>query len=146
VLKVPEFAEALPALLRTWPDARVVVAQRDPEEVADSAASLVAAQMAPQTDNADYAAIRAEWARKTALRELRIATDLKGCANPIAAVDFRELDADWQSAVREVYRALGLPLSDDAVRAMQRTQRTARHDALQEHRRQRQSFTKEATR
>ena len=146
VLKVPEFAEALPALLRTWPDARVVVAQRDPGEVADSAASLVAAQMAPQTDNADYAVIRAEWVRKTALREFRIATHLKGCANPIAAVDFRELDADWQAAVRGIYQALGLPLSDDALRAMQRTQRTALHDALQEHRRQRQSFTKEATR
>lgn len=140
VLKVPEFTEAIPALLKTWPDARLVVARREASEVADSAASLVAAQMAPQTDMADYDTIRAEWARKTALRESRMDHDLAKCDNPKAVVDFAELDADWRSAIRGIYNAVGLGLSAEAAMEMERMQRSARQEALGEHRRQRRMF------
>jgi hypothetical protein len=146
VLKVPEFSEAIPALLKTWPDARLVVARRAPAEVADSAASLVAAQMAPQTDTADYDTIRAEWARKTALRESRMEHDLTACGKPLAVVDFAKLDADWRSAINGIYNALGLRLSAEAIAGMERMQRSARHEALGEHRRQRRMFATGTTR
>ena len=146
VLKVPEFAEAIPALLETWPDARLVVARREAAEVANSAASLVAAQMAPQTDVADYGTIQAEWARKTALRDVWMSRDLAKWGNRKAVVDFAELDADWLAAVRGIYRTLGLDLSAAAVAGMKRTQRAARHGALHEHRQQRRTFVTEVTR
>lgn len=143
IMKVPEFTEAIPALLRMWPEARLVVARRDPAQVADSAASLVAAQMAPQTDAADYQAIRTEWVRKTALRNARMDKDLASSSNRKAVVDFAHLDADWLSAIRGIYGALGLELSTAAIASMERAQRAAQHDALGEHRRQRRTFASE---
>lgn len=140
VLKVPEFAEAVPALLAQFPAARVVLARREPAEVADSAASLVAAQMAPQTDVADYTAIRAEWRRKTALRDARLVRDLEDVGNPLAVVDFAELEADWRAAMRRIYRDLKLDFSPEAERAMKRAQRKARHGAHTRHGKQREQF------
>lgn len=142
VLKVPEFAEGVPALLAQFPNARIVLARREPAEVADSAASLVAAQMAPQSDAADYAAIRAEWRRKTGLRDTQLQHDLMGVSNRVAAVDFAQLDADWRKAVRHLYRDLELDLSARAERAMARLQARSHGSAHRDHREQRERFAR----
>ena len=69
VLKCPQFAEDLPALLQHFPGARLVVTHRDAAAIVESSVSLVASQMAPQSTRRDLSAITAEWQRKLALRQ-----------------------------------------------------------------------------
>lgn len=118
VLKVPVFSENLPELLAQFPEARLIVAERDLEAVHRSAVSLVANQMAVQSDTCDLAAIDAEWHRKIALREERRETALKNWTGPITRLRFEELSADWEAAIGRAYHELGLELSPKALAAM----------------------------
>lgn len=125
VLKVPEFAEALPALLAQFPDAQLVVARRDHAEVARSAASLVANQMAVMSDNADLAWIESEWRRKIALRHERVESFLAGWNGLAAHVDFDRLGSDWAAEMRRLYGALGLSFDASVEAAMRAEQSRA---------------------
>jgi hypothetical protein len=133
VMKVPQFAEDLPALLAQFPQARVVIARREVEDVVRSATSLVANQMAMQSDEADLGWIEAECRRKVALREERISRAIAAFAGPVAEVEFAALDADWQSAVDGIYRQLGLPLTPVALTAMQAEQNSAANSPHRAH-------------
>jgi hypothetical protein len=120
ILKVPAFAEDLDTLLAQFPDARLVVAKRDSNAVLRSAVSLVANQMAVQSDNCDLARIETEWQRKLALREERMEAVLSGWNGPITYLHFDALNAQWQSEIARTYSELGLTLTDAALEAMQR--------------------------
>lgn len=118
VIKCPQFAEDLPALLAQFPDARLVVARRDAAELLASSVSLVASQMACQSDAVDLSAIETEWARKLALREARLDRALAEFRGPLAQVDFAALGADWRSEIARVYAALDIALDAPALAAM----------------------------
>ena len=120
VMKVPAFAEDLTTLLGAFPEARLVLAQRDHDAVLKSAVSLAANQMAVQSDTCDLAAIEARWRHKIALREARMADALADWQGPVARLDFGELNDDWESAIRACYAALGLILTPAALAAMRR--------------------------
>ena len=120
VMKVPAFAEDLPALLAQFPDARLVLATRDPAAVLKSAVSLAANQMAIQSDTCDLAQIEALWRHKIGLREQRLAAVLADWQGPVAKASFDELTADWQGAIARIYADLGLPLTPPALAAMRR--------------------------
>ena len=120
VMKVPAFAEDLGTLLARFPDARLVIAHRDHAAVLRSAVSLAANQMAMQSDTCDLAAIEARWRHKIALRESRMAEALAGWQGPVAQLDFDELGADWEGAIRRCYAALGMALTPQALAAMRR--------------------------
>ena len=122
VMKVPQFAEDLPELLAQFPDARLVVARRCEEEVARSAASLVANQITIQSDAVDTGWIEREWERKITLRRERMEAALAQFAGPLAEVDFDALGHDWQREIERIYRALGLALTPETLAAMQREQ------------------------
>lgn len=129
VLKVPAFTEDAATLLAQFPDARVVLSERDLEQVGRSAVSLVANQMTIQSDSADLEWIETEWRRKIALREKRMAAALANWSGPVARLDFDELNADWESAIAKAYAALDLILTPDARTAMHRAmQASARTD------------------
>ncbi|MEM9086733.1 MAG: sulfotransferase [Pseudomonadota bacterium] len=119
VLKVPAFSENLPELLRAFPDARLIVTERALEDVHRSAVSLVANQMAVQSDTCDLSAIEAEWRRKIGLREERRTQALKDWRGLIAHLTFEELNADWERAIARAYRDLDLNLTPKALSAMQ---------------------------
>ncbi|MGX7952151.1 sulfotransferase family protein [Tsuneonella sp. HG249] len=121
VLKCPQFAEDSPALLSAFPDARFVEAHRASDEVLESAVSLVASQSAFQSDHADLANIRSEWMRKLGLRAQRM--DAARPRTSPVVVKFDALNADWRGAIAQLYRSLGLFLSDAARVAMEREQR-----------------------
>ena len=133
VLKCPQYAEDLPALLAQFPDARVVVARRDCREVLASTVSVVASQMAYQTDHAALDEIEREWARKLALREARMGAALAGFGGPVAQVEFAALSRDWRGEMARVYAALGLNLSGEALAAMEREQAVANRSAYRHH-------------
>lgn len=122
VLKVPQFAEDLPAILAQFPDARVVLTWRCPDDLAASSASLLANQMTMQSDHVDMAWIEGEVVRKIALRQARMDAALAGFTGPLAKADFAALDADWESEVARVYADLGLDFTPAARRAMQAEQ------------------------
>ncbi len=118
VMKVPAFSEDLDTLLSIFPDARLVVAQRDKDAVLRSAVSLAANQMAVQSDTCDLARITAFWQRKIALREKRMAAALSQWDGPIAHLHFDALGDDWESEIRRVYGELAIGLSAQAITAM----------------------------
>jgi hypothetical protein len=120
VMKVPAFAEDLVTLLALFPDARLVLAQREHEAVLKSAVSLAANQMAVQSDTCDMSAITARWEHKIALREKRIAQALAGWQGPVARLTFEEINADWEAAITRCYAALRLGLSDAALASMRK--------------------------
>lgn len=101
VLKCPQYAEELTTLLALLPDARLVVARRPLGRVLDSTLSVLASQMAYQSDHVSLAAIEGEWRRKIELRERRMAEGLAGFAG------------------------LGLDLTPAALEAMEREQAAA---------------------
>jgi hypothetical protein len=121
VMKVPAFAEDLATLLNAFPDARLVIANREHSAVLRSAVSLAANQMAMQSDACDLAAITARWEHKIALREARMADALAGWNGPVARLDFDEINADWEPAIARCYADLGLDLMPEALAAMRRT-------------------------
>lgn len=120
VLKVPAFAEDLATLLSLFPDARLVIAEREHEAVLKSAISLAANQMAMQSDSCCLEAIEARWRHKIALREARMAAALAGWQGPLARACFDALNEDWEAAIAGVYEGLGLPLTPEARAAMHR--------------------------
>lgn len=144
VLKVPQFAEDLPALLAQFPDARVVKTRRCTDDTAVSAASLVANQMAIQSDEVDFSWIETEVARKIALRQGRMEAALAGFEGPLAIVDFEALNTDWEAETRRLYADLRLPLSDDALAAMRKEHGRATQSPHTAHRRQLQEFSQNA--
>lgn len=118
VLKVPAFAEDLATLLALFPDARLVIAEREHEAVLKSAISLAANQMAIQSDACCLEAIEARWRHKIALREARMAAALEGWQGPVARACFDALNTDWESAIAGIYAGLGLTLTPQARAAM----------------------------
>lgn len=120
VLKVPVFSENLPELLAQFPDARLVLAERPRKDVHRSAVSLVANQMAVQSDSCELGAIEAEWDRKIALREERREAALRDWSGRLVRLTFEELNTDWEGAIERAYGALDLELSPEALGAMRR--------------------------
>lgn len=118
VLKCPQYAEDLAPLLAQFPDARVVLAERPLADVLVSSVSVVASQTAGLSCDADLSIIEAEWRRKLALREERVAEALAAFAGPVVRVPFAALDADWEDEVRRVYAELALPFTAAANTAM----------------------------
>lgn len=119
VLKVPQFTQDLPALLASFPDARLLCVERDRAAVVGSAASLVLNQMQLQSDVADPHWIGREWLGKVVHREAVVARTLAGrpCV-PHHAVNYARMDADWLGEMGRIYDFLGLPLTGTAVAAM----------------------------
>lgn len=141
VLKVPQFAEDLPALLAEFPDARVVMTSRCRNETAASAASLVANQMAMQSDDVDFGWIESEVTRKIALRQDRMEAALADFAGPLAVVEFERLNADWESETARIYAELDLPLSDEALATMRAEQGRAHRSPHKAHGQQLRNFS-----
>ncbi|KLE33698.1 hypothetical protein AAW01_05035 [Aurantiacibacter gangjinensis] len=144
VLKVPQFAEDLPALLAQFPDARVVMTRRCENDLIRSSASLVANQMAIQSDHADYEWIEAEVARKIALRQERMDAALAAFDGPVADVDFDALGENWETEITRIYATLSLPMSDETLPAMREEQRKASNGAHRHHGKQIQAFESSA--
>ena len=116
ILKAPYFLQDLPALLDTFPGARLVCLHRDMSRVVASSASLVWNQMRVQSDSADKNWIGREWLRKTRLREERGREALAGA--PAIHIDYDAMTRDWRTEMARVYDHLGLDLTPDLANRM----------------------------
>lgn len=118
VLKVPQFAQDVPALLTVFPDARLIYLQRKSAAVIASSASLVCNQMILQSHHVDPLWIGQEWTRKVRLRDERMAA-ARGIGDaPMVDVAYDAIEQDWRSEMQRVYAMLGLPLTPTVSRAI----------------------------
>lgn len=119
ILKVPQFMQDLPALLRAFPGARLLCLDRDPAEIVASSASLALNQMQIQSDVVDPHWIGREWLRKVALRE-HIARTTRAAAPQVPQLDiaFTAMNQDWQAEMRRVYAFLDMELPAAILRRM----------------------------
>ena len=119
ILKAPQFLQDLPALLDAFPDARLLVLERDLDAVIASSASLVWNQMRVQSDRAEKAWIGREWLRKTMLRRDRARAALDSRPDlPRLHVPFEAMNRDWRQEIGRIYGFLGLDLPAEAERRM----------------------------
>ena len=114
VLKCQQFAEDAKALLDQFPDAKVVRCTRAQDEVHASSVSMVASQMAYQSERHMLADLEAEWARKIDHRERRLDQALESFSGPVAEIRFEDLNADSVAAMASVYKALDMPFDRSA--------------------------------
>ncbi len=140
VLKCPQFAEDLPALLAQFPDARIIHCQRDHEDVLASSVSMVASQMAFQGGTHDVADLESEWRRKIALRETRMAEALATFTGPVATVRFEKLNANWQACMADTYATLGLDFTAGARSKMAEELAGSQEAAHTQHKAQLEAF------
>ena len=133
VLKCPQFAEDVPSLVSALPGTRLVFTHRDRDAILQSTVSLVASQMAFQSDDIELKTIESEWQRKLDLRERRIGEALAELETPMAHVEFEALGRDWKTQIAAVYASLGLDPSGDAIRAMAAEHARAKDDRHHAH-------------
>ncbi|MCT2558922.1 sulfotransferase [Tsuneonella sp. YG55] len=120
ILKTPQHMLDLPALLRVFPDARLIFTHRDPQQVVGSAASLAWNQTIIYSDHARAADIGREWLRKTEVMTARMMEARKTiAADRLIDVQYDAMDRDWQSTMARVYRFLDLDM-DSALPGMKR--------------------------
>ena len=93
-----------------------------------------------QSDSADLGRLTAEWQRKLALRQQRIEHALRTFEGRVAHVDFARLNADWEREIAQVYAALDIPLSQEALGAMRAEHDRAAGGQHTAHRRQIEEF------
>lgn len=109
VLKTPQHALDLPALLNVFPGARLIFTHRDLAEVVASSCSLVWNHMRLQSDRADRAWIGREWLRKVQLKLQRMAAvEEKLPPGSAIHVDFARVNRDWSGVMDAIYDFLDL--------------------------------------
>jgi hypothetical protein len=132
LLKAPQFAQELDALLARFPDARLVVLRRPNEELVASGASLVWNHRKVQSDHVTRERVGQEWLRKTSLRAERMEQSLARHPNvPKVELDYADVGRDWRSAAAKVYTMLDRPLDRSTDLRMARF--IARSTAHQHH-------------
>jgi hypothetical protein len=120
ILKTPQHMLDLPALLKVFPDARLIFTHRDPRAVVGSAASLAWNQTIIYSDHAKASAVGQEWLRKTALQVERMMDARRSIpAERMIDVHYDAMDRDWRGTMSRVYRFLGLEM-DTALPGMER--------------------------
>ena len=131
ILKTPQHMLDLPALLKVFPDARLIFSHRDPRQFVGSAASLAWNQTIIYSDHAKPHQIGHEWLRKSVLQVERMMKARQ--ALPIERfidVQYADMDRDWRGTMARIYQFLGLEM-DPAVPGMERYIRRSR--ALKRH-------------
>jgi hypothetical protein len=121
VLKCPFHLWSLDALIRVYPDARVVQLHRTPAETIPSTCSLVATMRAARTDRVDRSEIGRQWLDRIAealggLQRARVAVP----AGQLLDVRYADLLTDPVGTLARVCEFAGIPMTTGAATAMRR--------------------------
>ncbi len=119
--KTPHHLENLDALLRIFPDAKIIQTHRDPVRVVASFCSMMAHGRAVFSDEVDSAEIGEQLAQK-AIRAVTRSMQVRERApsDSFLDVSYADLVVDPQKEVRRIYDHVGLSLLPHTVTAMQR--------------------------
>jgi hypothetical protein len=121
VLKAPGHLFSLGALLRRYPNARIVQTHRDPLRVMASMASHATVLRRAFSDNADPRAIAADWTDRWA-RALDDFLAVRERANPAQFLDvaYESIERAPLETIERVYDFLGWPLTETGRAAIER--------------------------
>ena len=121
VLKAPGHLFSLGALLRRYPNARIVQTHRDPLRVIASMASHATVLRRAFSDDADPREIAADWAERWA-RALDDFLAVRDGTSPAQFLDvaYEEIERTPLETVERVYDFLGWPLTTSARAAIER--------------------------
>ncbi|MGZ3196870.1 MAG: sulfotransferase family protein [Croceibacterium sp.] len=126
VLKTAQHMLDLPALLRVFPDARIIFTHRDPQSVVGSSASLAWNQTIIYSDHANPRAMGEEWLRITRLMIERMHANRRSLpTHRFMDVHFDDMDRDWRGTMERVYDFVGFDI-EPALPAMEAYQRRTR--------------------
>jgi hypothetical protein len=119
VLKSPQHMEQLGPLLRTFPDATVVLTHRDPTPVTASVATMVAYGARMHSETIDLPFLGRYWADRTE-RMLRACIRDRDALPAERSLDilFHEYMRDDRAVVRKIYERAGQELPASSVGAM----------------------------
>jgi len=118
VLKTPQHMLDLPALMRVFPDARIIFTHREPQAVVGSSCSLVWNQMIIHSDAVEPESIGREWLRKTDLQVKRMRkARLSIPKSQRIDVRYCDMEQDWKGVMRSIYSFLDMDI-DPALPAM----------------------------
>jgi hypothetical protein len=107
VLKTAQHMLDLPALLKVFPDARLIFTHRDPLSVVGSSASLTWNQTIIHSDHADPAATGREALRSTRVQIERMRAARRDIPpSRFIDVHFEQMERDWRGTMRRVYEFL----------------------------------------
>src|SRR5690606_32894654 len=121
VLKAPGHLFGLDALLRQYPDARIVQTHRDPLKVIASMASLATVLKRAFSTRADPHEIGRDWTERWAgALERFLAIRDRARPEQFLDVDYESLERAPLAAVERIYSFLGWPLTPEARAAMER--------------------------
>ncbi len=121
VLKTPQHMQDLDALMHVFPDARLICSHRDPIKAVGSACSMTWNAMVRDTDYVDPHWIGREWLAKT---DAMLRKTLRVRENAVPAeqqidVLYQNISRDWRTEMERIYTFLGMPLTEQALMAMQ---------------------------
>lgn len=121
ILKTPQHMQDLDALLRLFPDAKIICPHRDPVKVMGSLCSMVWNAIVRDSDSVQAQWIGDAWLTKTermlektlAIRDQYIA--------PQNQMDilYADISADWQASMEKIYNFTGMELNKPALQGMQ---------------------------
>ncbi len=116
VLKLPEYCEQLPMLIKMCPGATFVMTHRDPVASVQSIATRVAYAARLEYENVDTALIGATYADRVERMLRSLIRDRSVVpANQRVDVHFSQLLRDDQTCVNEIYRVAGLQVTGDQL-------------------------------
>ena len=121
VLKTPQHMQDLDALLKVFPNAKLICSHRDPVQAVGSACSMAWNAIVRDSDTVTPQWVGQEWLHKTErmlLKTQRVREEMAPGHNQYD-IQYADINADWEQAMRGVYDFLALPFTDRTRDAMQ---------------------------
>jgi hypothetical protein len=121
VLKTPQHMQDLDALLRVFPNAKLVCPHRDPIKAVGSICSTVWNAIVRDSDSLTSDWVGPEWLDKTERmlhKTLRLRDEMVAPGNQ-HDIQYADITADWQGALQGVYDFLERPFTPEARSSMQ---------------------------
>jgi hypothetical protein len=121
VLKTPQHMQDLDALLHVFPKAKLICSHRDPIKAVGSACSMTWNAIVRDSDTVTSDWVGQEWLNKTErmLRKtMRVREEIAPGQNQYD-IQYADISADWERAMRGVYDFLAMPFTDGTRAAMQ---------------------------
>ncbi len=120
VLKSPQHMQDLDALLKVFPDARLIFPHRDPVKVVGSCCSMAWNALVRDSDRVDPVWVGTDWLAKTE-RMLHKTEAVRAGLPREQQLDvlYENIGRDWLGQMQRIYHFLGRELSEQAVAGMQ---------------------------
>ncbi|MEZ5501813.1 MAG: sulfotransferase [Halioglobus sp.] len=121
VLKTPQHMQDLDALINVFPNAKLVCSHRDPIKVIGSLSSMTWNSIVRDSNHLTPEWIGPEWLNKSELmlKKTIYIRQTRVPASNQCDIQYADITADWEQAMRGIYDFIGMPFSSVARNGMQ---------------------------